>query len=337
MKTLLSFFFLSSISLYCLSNNNSDSTKNVFSSIGKIQTKIFSNYHTSLNDNENNSGFEITRAYFGYKYQLSENFSTELKIDMGDPNDGGEGSNLRRYAYFKTASLCYEAKKIMWNFGIIELTQFKLQENFWGHRYITRSYQEEYGFGTSADIGSGIFYKPVEKICIDFVVMNSEGYTKLQGDETYKVAMGISYLNKEGLTGRLYCDYSEKATAISTFSGFIGYAYKQYASLGIESSLQKNYDYSNNQNIYGFSTYCNINFSEKWQLFGRYDYLNSNQLQNMDYRWNISKNGQALITGIQYSPLKNIRIAANYQHWEPTCNNIGVKQFFYLNFEYQVN
>lgn len=331
----LLFFLLIAITIY--SENINDSLNQDVIGKPKFFSKIYSNFHSSLNNSYKNSGFEVMNAYFGVCYKFNNNFSSEFKLDIGSPNDESEYSKLRRYAYFKTALLKYEIEKLVWNFGIIDLNQFKIPENFWGHRYIMKSFQEEYGFGTSADIGTSIYFRPNEYLCADACLINGEGYTKLQADQTYKFASGVTFLNKTGLTARVYFDYSEKGEAISTWSGFLGYKLKKTASVGIEGTIEKNNNFDYGNNLYGFSSYGSVNINEKWQLFGRYDFLNSNHTDNLNYRWNQSKDGQALIGGIQFLPIKSIRIAADYQHWEPNDNSIGVKQYFYLNLEYYFN
>jgi hypothetical protein len=325
------------ISNLIYSENIKDSLLKAEAGKTKFYSKVFSNYHSSLNRTEQNSAFEIMRAYFGIAYRMNEHFSTELKLDIGSPNDESQFSKLRRYAYFKTASLKYEIEKLCWNFGIIELNQFKIPENFWDHRYIFRSYQEEYGMGTSADIGTNLYYKPTEYLCLDACLMNGEGYTKLQADQTYKFASGATFTHKKGLSTRVYFDYSEKSEAISTWSWFIGYKLKKIATLGLDVNLEKNYNFDSGKNLYGFSTYSSINLTEKWQIFGRYDYVKSNYTNELNYRWHITGDGQALISGIQFAPIKTVRIAADYQHWEPDDKSIGVRQYFYLNLEYYFN
>ena len=45
-------------------------------------------------------------------------------------------------------------------FGLFDMLQFKVQEKFWGYRYLYKSYMDEYRFGSSADLGTGIQYTP---------------------------------------------------------------------------------------------------------------------------------------------------------------------------------
>ncbi|MFH2095918.1 MAG: porin [Bacteroidota bacterium] len=303
---------------------------------GKFQMKVYSNFHTGLSEADKSSAFEIKRVYFGYAYKMSEHFSTEAKLDIGSPNDESQYSLLRRYAYFKTAGLSYKNKGLTWNFGLIDLQQCKLQEKFWGHRYIYKSFTDEYGYGAVADLGTGLIYEFNKYVTADLTVMNGEGYTKLQADNTYKAGAGITLTPLEGLTARAYYDYTEKGTVQSAITGFLGYNHKDKILVGGDYSYEKNTGFTDNHDMYGFSAYAMYNFSKKWQVFGRYDNSMSNIPENYEYAWNNAKDGQAVIGGVEFSPMENIRISANYQGWYSEVTGSDPRHCIYLNLEYQV-
>ena len=102
---------LSCISVFSQENNNSE-----FKPSGKPYAKIFSNFHSGLSENNNNSEFQIARAYLGYLYNLSTNFSTKIVFDIGNPTNS---SKYERIAYVKNAYLTYNKNKLSVNFGLI--------------------------------------------------------------------------------------------------------------------------------------------------------------------------------------------------------------------------
>lgn len=307
----------------------------IFEPSGHAYAKIYSNFHYQLNFDDQESAFAVERAYFGYEYFISEYFTVNVKLDIGSPNQESPYDILKRYAYFKNAALIYKKEKFSFSFGLIDLYQFKIQEKFWGHRYIYKSFMDEHKFGASADLGANITYKFSEYILADFTVMNGEGYNQLQTDNTYKSGLGITMIPIKNLTARLYVDYTEQDEIQTTWSGFIGYKFKKVAKAGIEYNYQINNKYKKDQNLYGFSSYASWQVFEKWELFARYDKLWSNTIEGDPYEWNINKDGSAVIGGIQYSPHKSINIAANYQDWYPYAQNIENESFFYLNLEYK--
>ncbi len=306
-----------------------------FISYGKFNGKIFSNFHFDLLSEEHESAFAVERAYFGYDYWLSENFSVKLKLDIGSPNQESSYDILKRYAYFKNAALIYKKNNLTLSFGLIDLYQFKVQEKFWGHRYIYKSFQDEHKFGNSADLGASIQYKLNNFITADYSLVNGEGYNQLQTDNSYKSAIGLTIKPIKAITVRLYADYIEHEEIQSTWSAFLGYQLNEILTFGFEYNYQLNNKFVKDYNLSGLSTYASYQIFEKWELFARYDKLWSNTLKDDPYQWNINKDGSAIIAGIQYSPIKNINVAANYQDWYPYAQNIDNQSYFYLNLEFQ--
>lgn len=125
--------------LFFSNNVFSQEQEETFKPSGKVYGKVFSNFHYQLFSDEQKSAFAVDRAYFGYEYFLSEEFTVNLKLDIGSPNQNSQYDILKRYAYFKNAALIYTKKNLQISFGLIDLYQFKVQEKFWGHRYIYKS------------------------------------------------------------------------------------------------------------------------------------------------------------------------------------------------------
>ena len=230
--------------------------------------KIYSNFYTGLTSTDNSTAFEITRVYLGYGIKLNEDFSGEVKLDIGSPDDVSQFSLLRRYAYFKTAGLTYNKNGLQIHFGLIDLYQFKLQEKFWGRRYIYQSFQDEYGFGSSADIGMNITYQLNQFLKIDGTIMNGEGYKKLQSDRTYKEALGITFTPKEYFVLRVYSDLTRNKVYQYTLSSFAGFNQPKY-KIGIEYNQKFNAEFIKEGHLYGISTYGSYNILKRWWVFAR--------------------------------------------------------------------
>ena len=330
MRSLYSIFVLIFCFLISIQLSAQKSDTLAFKPHGKPIIKIFSNFHTSLTEGTESSAFEIKRAYFGYSYQLNKEFSVKIKLDISNQGNGSQ------YTYFKNAALKYSKGKLSLNFGLIDLLQFKVQEKFWGYRYIYKSFQDEHKFGSSADIGANIIYKFNNKISADFTIMNGEGYKKLQSDDTYKGALGITYKPIRNLSTRIYYDYTKKNIAQSTFSTFAGYKFLKRYSIGFEFNYKSNYQFQEKKNMKGVSTYASYEINKKFQLFGRYDYLSSNKITNEKDPWNLENDGSTIIAGIQFTPIKQVKIALNYQDWIPYANNMSNESYVFINFEYKI-
>ncbi|MCB0805731.1 MAG: hypothetical protein KDC05_08015 [Bacteroidales bacterium] len=300
---------------------------------GTVYGRIFSNFHSELNAGDNASAFEIKRAYFGYKRQLSNYFSANVKLDIGSPEDLSEFSLIRRYAYFKNALLKYERKKLEINFGIIDMLHFKLQETYWAHRYIEKSYADAYRFGFSADLGASAEYHVTDWFSVDITLSNGEGYTRLQTDNTFKTAAGMVIYPGYNFVTRLYYDYADKSEVMSTASAFLGYKLEDRFIAGAEYHLRTNDDFTENQQRYGYSAYFSWFFVKKWQVFGRYDKVSSNTPEGEEIPWSLSDDGSKVIGGIEFTPIDNVKLALNYQDWFPYAQNESNEQYIFLNVE----
>ena len=86
----------------------------------------------------------------------------------------------------------------------------------------------------------------------------------------------------------------------------------------------------------GFSFYSTYAFSKKVEIFGRFDRLNSNTLAGETMPWNESKNGNQVIAGLQYTPIKGLKFALNYQGFSYDDDAINNKSMLFLNAEFKL-
>ena len=295
---------------------------------GKPSVKIFTNAHSTFIDGVNTSAFEVQRAYFGYGYSFSKEFSTKLTLDVGDPGVG----KLQMTAYLKNALLEYKKGHLKVDMGLIGTYGFKEQEKQWGNRYIYKSFQDEHKFGPSADLGVSAVYKFSDFISADVMLLNGEGYKNLQSDNTYKGALGITITPVKHLNIRAYYDYMRKGVAQSTLALFAGYSADKF-KVGAEYNLQSNNKYAENQDLSGISLYTTVIATKKINFFARFDNLTSSTLSGANTAWNIANDGQAYIFGVEYKPVKGVKIAPNFQGWNPTQNGAAFESSAYLNLE----
>ncbi|MQY80029.1 MAG: porin [Bacteroidetes bacterium] len=330
MKMYKGFIIPYTILLFSISLTGFSQDSTIFQPQGKVFARIFTNFHSELSESEHQSAFEVTRAYLGYESEMHKNFSGIVKIDIGKPDDGGQNSSFRQYAYFKNAGVTYKNGKFICRFGLIDTKQFTIQEKIWGHRYLFKSFQDEYKFGVKADMGTIVEYRFNSVLDADLSVMNGEGYKKLQLDNSFRTGLGFNFYPSAGWIIRLYFDYSEKAVVQNSFVTFIGYKNKRLVA-GLEYNYETNFEFVDNQNIMGYSAYVSYDINDRFQLFGRYDRLYSNILPNEEFSWHYDNDGSTIIGGVQFSPIKQIKIAVNYQGWHPISNDISSRSYLYIN------
>lgn len=302
---------------------------------GEVYGKVFSNFHHSI-QGEADKAFEIKRAYLGYDHYIDKNFSGHIKLDIGSPDDQSAYALLKRYAYFKNAYLKYQKNKLTVNFGLADNFQFKMQEKFWGHRYIYRSFMDEHDFGSSADIGVTTKYVFSEKFSAEFGVLNGEGYNSLQSDNRFLTEGAVTYTACRHLTLRGFYSFSSKTYTTHTYAVFLGLNPVKGFQIGGEFNYIENMNDNHYQDALGYSVYGIYDFNKKWQIFGRFDKLTSNKVAGDENPWNIFNDGSAVIAGIQFSPVPEIAMSVNYQDWVPWAANLGTESLIFLNMLYKL-
>ena len=313
----------------CMSSFGQEEKKK-FQITGKPIVTVFANYHAGLGDANKESGFALDRAYLGYQFSLTEKLSGKVVFDMGSTKV--DGADLERVAYIKNAMLSWKTGDFTLDFGLIGLEQFNVQEKFWGYRYIMKSFQDEYKFGSSADMGILGRYKFTKWLSADITISNGEGYKKLNGDNKYRYAVGATLFPVKGLTIRAYYDLASKSSDADglkdqqNLAFFAGYKHKLF-SLGGEYDQMFNTKSKEDKDQNGFSVYSTVKLAEKFDAFGRYDNLASKD------DWS-SADGQRVLIGIQYSPIKQLKIAPNFSTWNPRDGKSS--SFAYLNIEFKL-
>jgi len=317
-----------------------------FKPSGKASGKVFFNYHYDItNGTQKESSFEIQRAYFGYKYHISKDFTASVTFDVGQ-NEGGSDYT----AYLKKAQLDWKMSPVVkLSLGMIGLEQFSDQESFWGYRYIMKSFNDQYGFGSSADLGVKANIKITDKLHANAFIINGEGYKKIQDEDgKQKIGADLVFKNK-GLIAKFYADANtttvvdnggnEKDVTVSALAAFVGYQFCDHFKMGAEyNKLINGSKYSKaaeDHDLDGLSVYSTYIVNKKVEVFGRYDYLTSNKLNGETEKWNSLKNGSAITTGVQYAPAKGVKMALNYQGFMHKDTSIEDKSLLFVNFEFK--
>ncbi|MCG6189659.1 porin [Maribellus maritimus] len=299
---------------------------------GKAFATIFANFHQGISGT-NEAAFELVRGYIGYEYNFSPEFYAKINVDVGSPNDLSPYSKLRRYAYFKNAYLRYSQNKLQIEFGLISLKQFKLQEKIWERRYLMKTLADEYKLGSSADLGVNFHYKFNDYVDADFTIMNGEGYNSVQMDDVFKYGVGSTFTFPKNFTSRVFYDFTYNEINESTLLLFTSYDYKKKWNIAGEFIFRKNDGWEENRDIFGLSVFGKYNITSQYQLFARFDKISSNRINGETNPWNLADDGTALVAGIQFNPIKNIKMALNYHDWYPRAANMEGQAFIFLDLE----
>lgn len=297
--------------------------------------RVFSNFKQGLTDEDQGAGFEIRRVYIGYKGSLSDAFKAEVKLDIGSPDDLSQFSLIRRYAYFKTAAITYNKNGLTGWFGLFDMQQFKVQEDFWGYRYLYKSFQDEQKFGPSADIGAGLKYEFTDWLSTDLVLSNGEGYRNFEHNNFIKYGGGITLSPIKYYTLRIYYDLIHSEKDQTSLSLFTGYNHPDYR-VGAEYNLRHNHRFIENHSLNGYSIYGTWVFNPSWEVFFRYDRLSSNLLSGEDFPWNLYNDGTSIISGCQYTPVEGLKVSLNYQDRYSLARNGPDIAYIFLNLQFDL-
>ncbi len=298
-----------------------------FKPSGSPYMKVYFNFHSDFREQ---NALEITRAYLGYRYHFSKEFSAKVNLDVGKFD--GEAY----MAFLKIAALQYKKDKLTIKAGMIPTKQFKVQEKFWGYRYIYKSFQDEYKFNGSADLGLSVDYQLMKNVSVDFILQNGEGYKHIKPTGHFREGLGVSFSPVKSLLLRAYTDITAKGESKRiSYAGFVGYTYHKRFKIAVEYLLQKDHKFNPGNDLTGFSAYATYFLNERFNLFGRYDFLESNVLPSGDTPWNFEHDGSGPVCGLEYIPLKNIHLSLNYRAWKPAPAST-FNSLVYVNFAFQV-
>lgn len=292
---------------------------------GKAIVQVFGNFHTGFGSENDNRGFELDRSYLGYEYKLGSGLSVKGVLDIGKSADV---SDYQRIAYIKHAMVSWESGRLALNGGLISTTQFKVQEKFWGYRYIWKSFQDEYKFGSSADLGLSAAYRIADWISADAIVVNGEGYKKIQAGDGLNYGLGVTLTPAEGFHIRLYGGLNESGEkggkAIKNMTAFMGYKHKKF-TIGAEYNYMMNASHKENADQNGYSVFASVNLPKNVSLYARFDDLYSKN------DWNIAKDESAVILGAQFKIGKYVKIAPNFRMAMPKTDGAKSQYWAYVN------
>ena len=264
---------------------------------GKAIVQVFSNFNADFGKDAESLGFELERAYLGYEYKLDDGLTVKGVMDIGQ---SGAVSDYQRLAYIKNALVQWKQGRWTLNGGLISTTQFNFQEKFWGYRYVMKSFQDLYKFGSSADLGISAAYKAADWLSADAIIVNGEGYKKVQVGKGLCYGVGATLTPVEGLQVRLYGGLNDDASTTDAdqwnAAAFVGYKAKAF-SVGAEY----NYMDKAGSEQSGCSVYATGNISDEAAVYARWDDL---------FAGNTATSAAAIV-GAQFKVGKYIKIAPN--------------------------
>ena len=282
---------------------------------GQMIVNVFGNFHTGFGELNDVRGFELDRSYIGYQCALPGNLEVKAVMDIGQSKSV---SDYHRIAYVKNAQISWKSGNWKLSGGLISTIQFNMQEKFWGYRYVMKSFQDEYKFGSSADLGISAAYQFNDNFMMDAIIVNGEGYKKVQVEDGLAYGLGMTAQVLENFSLRLYGGLNEATSGLDdsyNLAAFVGYKDEDF-SIGAEYNLYYNSGYTKDANQSGYSLYTSLKLSDKVSIYGRTDKLNSKN------DWNKANDGMLSLVGVDIKLNKYIQISPNFRGWTPKADGM---------------
>ena len=292
---------------------------------GKAIVQMFGNFHTGFGEQRNDRGFDLERSYLGYEYKLEDGLTIKGVMDIGKSKNVDD---YHRIVYIKNAMVSWKRDGFTLNGGLISTTQFNFQEKFWGYRYIMKSFQDQYKFGNSADLGISAAYKFNDFVSADAIIVNGEGYKKTQVNDGLNYGLGVTLTPVKGFQVRLYGGLNESGVDskanTTNLAVFAGYKNKKF-TVGSEYNYMQNASFTEGNNQFGYSLFGSVKVAKQAEVYARFDDLSSND------DWNIKKDERAAILGAQFKLGKYVKIAPNFRMSMPKADGSKMGCSAYVN------
>ena len=263
--------------------------------------KIVKEYFPDPSDPKKRFGMGIILLWLMHIMRF---FSYKILFDVGRTNLGTtlnkEGSEIsedtRLVVFLKKAQINYKSSFGKFNFGLIGMNTYGVQESNWGYRFIEKSAIDIYGFSATADIGVGFSRSLIDNLNMSLQLTNGEGYKQPQGDKYHKMSFNATYgerkLNKNdgynaGIVYSIAATDSDPTNMISAFGGFSGMGLR----LGAEYDMLTKGTIESNI----ISVSANYAVIDKMDVFVRYDMTDDNN--DIDKNGDKTKRGEGTWPG----------------------------------------
>ena len=259
---------------------------------------------------EYNDNFSLSRTYFTYKTDISDELSFKFQTDVGEIDDaltsGGEDvdNDNRWMGFLKKAQLDWKVDSNMKiSMGMIGMNMLNIQEKTWGHRFLYKSSMDYYKFSATADLGFAITRKH-GNLTGTFMISNGEGYKESDVDDNNKTSIQLAYgetkLNKnDGYNfGVAYSTVKDDDDIETTVTGF----FAGWAGNGLRVGYESNTKDVNGVDNALTSIYATYKIKDNLSAVLRMDNIDANKNDLEE---------EVLMAGVIWTPTSGLDICLN--------------------------
>lgn len=285
-----------------------------FKPSGRLFGLLFANYHTTFAGGVNNSAFEVTRSYFGYDFSFSKEISSRVMYD--GTTEVINGKTIYS-GYLRNAYLQYDNGMFLVRGGLIGTEQISMMEKIWGYRYVTKPPIDYSGMIQAADLGLMTIVQAGEFLDLDLSVTNGRGFKDIAPNGTYRLSAGFTLTPAENMLVRGFYDMMGPSGRMQRTASITAAWMGPKFNAGAEYFRQDNASMTDGRDYSGISLFARVPVSDRVRLFARYDRIVSVTMEGDEDPWNLNRDGSYLFAGIDFSPVKNVRISPNMNLFLP--------------------
>ncbi len=288
---------------------------------GRISGYMFGDYYfVALHHDstlKNLNGFWFRRIYFTYDYDISESFSTRLRLEFNSPGDFKTSGLLTPYV--KDAYLKWKLPIFDLIFGISATPTWEVIEEHFGYRSIEKTPLDLQKMGSARDFGFALKggLGESKKIKYHFMFGNGEGVkSEVNKQKAFYFSLGFY---PGDFVIEFYGDYfdAEGHRQVYTYQGFIGFK-KEKMRMGAQFATQSRLqdpDTSINYSIGSF--YFIFNTTEKTSLIFRFDKMFEKNLDGNKISYTPFSSlapSNLIIAGFDLKPYKDVHFMPNIKY-----------------------
>ena len=301
---------------------------------GKLSGYMIGEYYYNISHHNSDildeHGFWFRRIYLSYDYNIDDNFSTRLRLEMN--NDGSYSNKEVITPFIKDAYLAYEIGNQKAYFGISSPPTFSLIEKFWGYRSVEKTPLDLQRIASSREFGLAMKgqFDSAGKFRYNVMYGNGSG-NKQEIDKGKSFMSSFSFWATKKVVFQIYGDYADRSGNNDTYiqQAFLGYMEENLHG-GIQYSHQslKGKDSSSDEiNLNILSVFLSGKILDKIKLIGRIDRMfepNPNG-ENIAYTpFDNSASFTMFLTGIDVNVADGVSIIPNLKYVKYDMNVQGI-------------
>ena len=301
-------------------------------SSGKLSGYMFGDYYYIVknhnSDLKDQHGFWFRRIYFTYDYKINQNWSTRLRLEMNQ--EGDFTSKIAMVPVVKDAWLRYKFSGQSIYVGISSTPTWSLIEDVWGYRSLEKTPLDLNKMASSRDFGIAGKGKFDEDGIFNYHVMFGNGSSNKQEIDKGKSGMlSLSAKLKNGLILEFYGDYADHAGNTDTYilQGFAAFQMENFR-IGAQYAYQLLQQGSESDKWLRLASVFAVgDVSENVSLLARVDRTFNQNPKGDDIAYiplDPTAKYTLLIFGVDWHPIKNVKIIPNIEYVSYSKNSEGV-------------